>query len=102
PYPSGPNTARGSLGVAPELRPAVLAASWCLRVAYQPAVPKSPVPPPPLVRDPSSYGGPVRPASAKATAVRRSFSEGGSAEGAKAGSPQVPTNSYGTGRLCCR
>ncbi|PYQ97539.1 MAG: hypothetical protein DMF96_14340 [Acidobacteria bacterium] len=61
-----------------------------------------PAPPPPLVRDPSSYGGPVRPASAKATAVRRSFSEGGSAEGAKAGSPQVPTNSYGTGRLCCR
>ena len=41
--------------------------------------------PPPLVGDSPSYGGPVRPASAKATAVRRSFSEGGSAAGAKAG-----------------
>src|SRR5438309_334353 len=37
---------------------------------------QSPVPQPSLVRDPSSDGGPVRPASAKATAVRRSFSEG--------------------------
>src|SRR5439155_25517500 len=44
--------------------------------------------PPSLVRDPSSDGGPVRPASAKATAVRRSFSEGGSGKGATAGSPQ--------------
>src|SRR5438034_3075051 len=50
-----------------------------------------PAPPPPLVRDPSSYGGPVRPTSAKAPAVRRSFSEGGSAEGAKAGSPRSPS-----------
>jgi tRNA pseudouridine38-40 synthase len=57
-------------------------------------IPESPVPPPPLVRDPSSFGGPVRPASAKATAVRRSFSEGGSAEGAKAGSPQSPLLVY--------
>jgi alkylation response protein AidB-like acyl-CoA dehydrogenase len=47
-------------------------------------------PPPSLGHDPSSYGGPVRPASAKATAVRRSFSEDGSAAGAKAGSPPSP------------
>src|SRR5204862_2031475 len=47
-----------------------------------------PAAPPPLVADPPSDGGPVRPASAKATAVRRSFCEGGSAAGAKAGSPK--------------
>jgi NADPH-dependent glutamate synthase beta subunit-like oxidoreductase/NAD(P)H-flavin reductase len=59
-----------------------------LAEAAEPRRRQSPVPSPPLVAASSSYGGPVRPASAKATAVRRSFSEGGSAEGAKAGSPE--------------
>ena len=62
------------------------AGDWILRPDTGSDPPASPSPPS-LARDPASSGGPVRPASAKATAVRRSFSEGGSAEGAKAGGP---------------
>src|SRR5947208_10120711 len=77
------------LGAATNDRELAIARAGCALLDREKTVsPQFPVPPPPLVGDSSSDGGPVRPASAKAAAVRRSFSEGGSADGAKAGSSE--------------